>query len=92
MIKWIRYKHVISSPNLRHPEELTVKEIAKKFSVSQYVVYYWIERGIINARRLNKGSPYWIMIDSNKETELLDWVRDSTKIQKQRNQNPKPKL
>jgi len=82
MIKWIRYKHGIPAPNLKRPEELTVKETSEKFEVSQYVVYYWIERGIVDARRLNHA-PYWLTINSQKETELLERVRNSTKIQKE---------
>ena len=84
MIKWIRSRHAISSPNLKLPEELTVKELAKKFAVSTHVVYDWIERKVINARRVNRGAPYWITIDSQKEKELIEWVRSSSKIRKQK--------
>jgi hypothetical protein len=82
MIKWIRYKHEIPTPTLKRAGELTVKETSEKFKVSEYVVYYWIERGIVHARRLNQGTPYWISIDSKKEAELFERVRSSTKIQK----------
>ena len=82
MIKWIRYKHEIPTPTLKRAGELTVKETSEKFKVSEYVVYYWIERGIVHARRLNQGTPYWISIDSKKEAELFERVRSSTRIQK----------
>jgi DNA invertase Pin-like site-specific DNA recombinase len=88
MIQWIKYKHRIAGPNLKRPEELTVKQVAKKFDVSTHVVYYWIGRKILNARRLNQGSPYWIIIDSKKEQELVDRIRNSTKINRQSAQHP----
>ena len=86
IIKWIRYKHMISAPDLKRPNEMTVKEVSEKFQVSQYVVYYWLERGIVDARRLNHGAPYWIGIDLDKEAELFERVRTSAKIQKSRTQ------
>ena len=88
IVKSIRYKHNIPGPDLKRPEERTVKEVSKKFAVSPYVVYYWIERQIVAARRLNHGSPYWIKIDSQKEKELARWVRNSTRIHAPRPPNP----
>ena len=67
MVKWIRYKYGILAPVLKRPDELTVKQVMDKFAVSRHVVYYWIEREIIIARRLNHGSPYWITIDTQLE-------------------------
>jgi len=72
IIRWIRYKHRIRKPNLKRPKELTVSEVAKKFALSRYVVYYWIERKIITTRRLNPTSPYWITLDTRKEKQLSD--------------------
>ena len=83
MISWIRYRHAIPAPNLKRPEELTVKDVAKKFAVSIHVVYYWINQKVVKARRLNQGMPYWITIDSQKEKELIEWVSNSSKIKKQ---------
>lgn len=89
MIKWIRYKHGIIGPVLKRADELTVNQVMDRFSISRYVVYYWIERKFISARRLNHGSPYWISIDPQKEKELTELVKKSTKIQNQSNQHPK---
>lgn len=83
MIKWIRYKNAIPKPKFKRHEELTVKQIAEKFAVSPHVVYYWIERKIIPARRLNHGSPYWITVDSRKGKELAEWVHNSKRIKGQ---------
>jgi len=84
IVSWIRYKHRIAAPILKCPEELTVKEVAHRLGVSTYVVYYWIERGVIEARRLNQRAPYWITMNPAKEEELRVWVRNSTKLRKQR--------
>ncbi len=81
MIKWVRYRYHIPKPKLIGAGELTVNQIMTKFGVSRYVVYYWIEKGLVKARRLNRGSPFWIIVDDAKEQELLDWVRNSSKIQ-----------
>lgn len=82
MVKWIRYKHSIPSPEIKRPEEFTVKEVAEKFGVSIHVVYYWIEQKLLNVRRINKFMPYWITLDSNREEELRQKVLQSVKIQK----------
>jgi DNA invertase Pin-like site-specific DNA recombinase len=92
MIKWIRLRHKIPAPQLKRLEELTVKETAAKFGVSPNVVYYWIDRRVIDARKLNNGSPWWITIDRLKERELCEWVSDSTKIQKVRARDSQRKL
>jgi DNA invertase Pin-like site-specific DNA recombinase len=83
MIQWIRYKHHIPRPNLKRQDECTVKDIAKKFSVSPNVVYYWIGRKILEARRPTPGSPYYITIDSQRQKELSKWVLNSYKIKSQ---------
>jgi len=87
IIRWIRYKHRIRKPNLKRPNELTVSEVAKKFAVSRYVVYYWIEQKIVTTRRLNATSPYWITLNPKIEKQLSDWVKNSLKINKQRSQH-----
>ena len=89
MIRWIRYKQGIPVPILKQPDEMTVNQVMAKFSVSRWVVYYWIERKVISARRLNNGSPYWITIDPQKAHALSTLIKNSTKIQKQLNQHSK---
>jgi DNA invertase Pin-like site-specific DNA recombinase len=82
MIQWIRYRYQIPKAALVRAEELTVQQIADRFGVSTNVVYYWIDRGFIQARRLNAGSPYWITLDETDEQKLRDRVRRSCRIQK----------
>ena len=59
---------------------MTVNEVTAKFGVSRGVVYYWIDRGVIEARRRNNGSPYWITLNPEKEEQLRTWVHDSSRI------------
>jgi DNA invertase Pin-like site-specific DNA recombinase len=80
MVKWVRYKHAIAGPQLKHPDELTVDQMMKKFAVSRHVVYYWIERGVVDARQLKRGTPYWIRLDATKEQALIEWVENSSRI------------
>jgi DNA invertase Pin-like site-specific DNA recombinase len=81
MIQWIRRGHRIPPAALQQPEELTVQQVAKYFGVSAGVVYYWIERSLIQARRLNSGMPYWITLNPSNEQKLREWVRNSSRIQ-----------
>jgi len=92
MIKWIRYRHRIPGARLKHPGELTVKQAAEKLGVSPNVVYYWVERRVIHARRINKGSPLWLTMDAHKERELFEWVRNSSRIQANRARNSQGRL
>jgi len=80
MIQWIRRCHRIPPAELKKPAELTVQQVAKQFTVSNGVVYYWIEHHLIQARRLNCGMPYWITLDAADEQKLRDWVRNSSRI------------
>jgi DNA invertase Pin-like site-specific DNA recombinase/DNA-binding transcriptional MerR regulator len=72
MVKWIRYKHNIPVPILKRPNEYTVKEISDKFGVTHHMVYYWIERGYVKARKINNGSPWFIKLSAQKEKELYN--------------------
>lgn len=83
-IRWVRFRYKIPAAVLKHPQELTVQQVAQRFRVSIHVVYYWIERGLIEARRLNAGSPYWITLSAEKEEELRARVRRSSKIRNDR--------
>jgi hypothetical protein len=90
-IRWIRFKHAIPVPNLKRAEERTVSEVAAHFGVSHHVVYYWIERHHIPARKLAnpKGVAWFLTIDQETEQRLRQWIEQSTRIAKQpTSQNP----
>lgn len=80
IIRWIRFRHQIPPAALRRPEELTVAQVAKHFGVGPGVVYYWIERGHLQARKINAGAPYWIALNESDEEKLQAWVRNSDRI------------
>jgi len=88
MIKWIRYRHAIPAPSLKQPEELTVAEVAERMGVRPGVVYYWIQRGHLPARRLGPGSPYWITLGPECQSRLETWVADSNRLKPAECQNP----
>jgi predicted DNA-binding transcriptional regulator AlpA len=85
VLRWIRYKPAIPAPNLKHTEELTVPEVAEHFGVSRHVVYYWIERHHIPARKLAnpKGVVWCLTIDQETEQHLRQWIEQSTRIAKE---------
>ncbi len=80
MISWVRYRHRIPCADLKRSNELTVNEVMVRFGISRNVVYYWIECDVVEARQLERGTPYWITLTRSKEKELEDWVRNSTRI------------
>lgn len=79
-IRWIRHKHRIPAPQLKLPHELTVDDVAARFRVSHGVVYYWIKRDVIPARRIGDGHPYWVTLTEAKAAELQQWVKSSKRI------------
>jgi hypothetical protein len=84
IVRWIRWRYQIPPLTLQRPEELTVQQVARHFGVNKYVVYYWIKRRLIHARRLNPRMPYWITLNGLDEQRLQDRVRNSTKLQKRK--------
>jgi hypothetical protein len=81
IIQWIRCRYRIPPAELKRPEELTVQQVAKRFGTSDQVVYYWIEHGVIQSRRINSGMPHWITLSAIDEQQLREWVRRSSRIQ-----------
>jgi DNA invertase Pin-like site-specific DNA recombinase len=79
-IHWICWRYGIPPVQLKKTEELTVQQVAEKFGVSIWVVHYWIERNIIQTRRLNERAAYWITLNTEDEQKLRDWVRNSSRI------------
>jgi excisionase family DNA binding protein len=87
IVKWMRYRYDIPTPALKALDELTVEEVADRFGVRPGVVYYWIQRGHLPARRVQDGSPYWISLDAEKEAQLRAWVANSNRIKPPQTQN-----
>ncbi len=51
MVEWIRYKHNIPCQPVKAEGEFTVAEVQQMFGISKYMVYYWIDRKYIAARK-----------------------------------------
>jgi hypothetical protein len=83
MIKWVRYKYAIPQICLTRPDEFSVRQVANRLEVSVHVVYYWIGRSIVQARKLDGRGSWWITLTAAKEQELSDWVRNSGHLQPQ---------
>jgi hypothetical protein len=82
MIAWIRGKHRIPAPLQQHPGALTVRQLSQKFAVSQHVVYYWLEKGLVTARRPRPNGQMWITLTAQQERELQVWATNSKRIAK----------
>ena len=82
MVKWIRNKFKIPAPILKGPQEYTLKEISDKFGVTHHIVYYWIERCYVKARKINNGSRWLIKLNSEKEKELYMRANDFASAKK----------
>ena len=79
MIRWIRYKHRICGPSL--PAGMfSVRQVRERYGVSMWVVYYWIDRGLITAQRNKPGLPYAITLTDAIDRRLRDWVASSPRL------------
>jgi DNA invertase Pin-like site-specific DNA recombinase len=81
IIQWIRCRYRIPPAELKRADELTVRQVAERFGTSDQVVYYWIDHGVIQSRRINHGMPHWIALSAQDELRLREWVRKSRRIQ-----------
>ena len=76
MIKWLRYKHQIPAPP---PPDgtLSVRQVRDRYGVSHWVVYYWIEIGLVTAKRRKPTTPYAIAITDRVDRRLREWIVNS---------------
>jgi len=78
-IKWLRYKHRIRAP--QPPEgTLNVRQVRERYSVSLWVVHYWINRGIVPTVQRKPNMPYAITIDDELDRRLREWVANSAHL------------
>lgn len=81
-VRWIRFRHRIPGPRHYRDGELSVKEAAAHFGVNPNVVYYWIERGELPAKKMAFGWPWRIRLDPDTEMRLRAWIARSSRIKK----------
>ncbi|QIE29541.1 recombinase family protein [Caballeronia sp. SBC2] len=82
MVKWIRYRYEIAATSFKRTDELTVQQLADRLGISTHMVYYWIERQVVQARKLDRRGPWWITLNRAKEQQLRRWVRTSGHLQR----------
>lgn len=82
VISWIRYKHRIAGPFARRAGEETIREVGTRLGVSDHVVRYWLNQGLISYRRA--GRRYWLQLSEEQEAHLRTWVQHSKRIAKVR--------
>jgi hypothetical protein len=61
-----------ASPGLKRPDALTVQQLAHRLTVSAHVMYDWIERQVVRARKIAGRGPWWIMLNPTKEQQPRD--------------------
>jgi len=80
MIQWIRFRHNIKMPLLKSEDELTVNEVRAMFNISRHMIYYWIDKQYVSARKTPANS-FLIKITPNDKTKLLERINNSYKTQ-----------
>jgi len=81
MIKWVRWKHRIQPP-APPADTLNVAQVGKRYGVAWTVIYYWIERGIVCARKRKGSNRFAIMIDDTTDLRLREWVANSYRLKR----------
>ena len=71
-----------ASTDLEHYDPEIGLKLSQKFAVSQHVVYYWLQKGLVQARRIKPKNQMWIALTPQKEQELQTWVTNSKRIAK----------
>jgi len=66
MIQWIRHKYQIERPLLKSDHEYTVAQVQKMFNISRHMVYYWIDRKYVKARKRSDNTFLVTITPSNK--------------------------
>jgi Recombinase zinc beta ribbon domain/Helix-turn-helix domain len=78
MVEWIRYKHNIPCQPIKADNEFTVAEVQQMFGISRHMVYYWIDRKYITARK-QADNRFLITITSECTEKLKHMLHTSYK-------------
>jgi excisionase family DNA binding protein len=84
-VRWMRYAHAIPAPpapTLLAPGELTVAEVAARLGVADGVIYQWISKGKLDARR-GVGGRLCVPFSRDVEETCRQRVRRSMRIRPQ---------
>ena len=80
MIQWIRFRNNIKMPLLKSEDEFTVDEVSAMFTISRHMIYYWIDKQYVIARKTPANS-FLIKITPNDKPQLLERIKNSYKTQ-----------
>jgi DNA invertase Pin-like site-specific DNA recombinase len=75
-VQWVRHAYHIPTPSPYTAGELSVREVADRLGVSAGVVYYWLQRGYLSARR-GRGARLCIPWTSQIEATCRQRIADS---------------
>jgi DNA invertase Pin-like site-specific DNA recombinase len=78
MIAWIRYKYHIDKPLIKSDQEFTVTQVQQMFHISRHMVYYWIKRKYVIARK-KSDNRFLIEITPERQEELAQLIQTSYK-------------
>jgi hypothetical protein len=78
MIAWIRYKYHIDKPLIKSDQEFTVTQVQQMFQISRHMVYYWINRKYVIARK-KSDNRFLIEITPEHKQELYQMIKTSYK-------------
>jgi excisionase family DNA binding protein len=65
-VRWLRWKHRIPSPSPLRGDEIGVHELAEQLDIGDHVIYKWIKKGKLKARRAGRRR---LAIPFNEEIE-----------------------
>lgn len=51
-VRWMRWKHRVTSPSPFGDEEIGVHDLAQRLGVGDHIIYVWIRQGKLHARRI----------------------------------------
>jgi hypothetical protein len=79
MIKYLRYKHQIPAP--APPDDtLSVRQVCDRYRVSDWVVHYCIDIGLVTAQQHKPNAPYAITVTAKSDKRLREWVAHSSHL------------
>ena len=78
-VRWVRYAYGVPSPPVLAPNELSVRNLAVRLGVSEGVVYYWIERNQLAARR-GPGNRLCVPFSPEVEQACRERIARSSRI------------
>lgn len=78
IIQKIRTRYEMTWPYMKRDNEVTVQQLAHRLQVTEEAVRYWIRHGMLQARQLHEGSPWWITLQVDTIPKLLERVYAKT--------------